>query len=112
MGKPLTSEELNEMNGMVIDCETEQYETEVIRTGVRKGMIAFVCAICIMTIAEILTGHRIDFGKVAVVFLVSGIMNLTEGKKLNNRKTLNKGILELVCTVLFFTLYIGELVLL
>lgn len=108
----VTSEDLEELIGVDIDCETAQAETEALRIGIRNSMIALICAICIMIIAEILTGNRVDFGKMAVIPLISSILNLTEGKQLNDQKAKKKGIFEAVVTGILFILYIGEIVLL
>lgn len=88
-----------------------EYELLVERKALAKGGIAAVVLCTAMILIELFFFKTIDFGKPALLLLVSGHTNMYQGKTHVAMKKRVVGIVELILAILFVVLYIGELML-
>lgn len=110
-GDYMTSEEILKaaQDNNIVKEEIGGIEKLVERRGVLYASAAGVLLCTIMILIELLIIKRIDFGKPAVLFLISGISNIYEHKHFCNKKMLALGIIEIIVTIVFLGLYVGAL---
>ncbi len=82
-------------------------ENETSRKAINNALAVGVLFLAAMIVAEIFLVKRIDFGKPALLLLISAISSILEGKNNHKRKELIVGIIEGVGTLFFLLLYIG-----
>lgn len=87
-----------------------EYEKEITRKGVAYASMAGVILCLAMVAIELLVIKKLDFGKPAIIILLSSVINLYEGLKMNNRKLIISGGIEAVLFIVCTILYIGVFV--
>ncbi len=90
--------------------EIGEAERDVMRKSLLHSMIVVTILCIIMIILELIIVRKIDFGKPALLLLLSGTSDFLEGKRSNNKKGLTIGIVQIIAAVSLTLLYIGALV--
>lgn len=86
-----------------------EYENQI---GRRSAMLAAAIAIfvvIIMFLIEYIAFHRLDFGKPAIICLMSATSDLYEGIRTKKARKIIFGVITSLFSVLFIGLYIGAL---
>lgn len=85
----------------------DEYERDSSRKGLLYGMMAGVILYMVMIIIEFVVLRNPDFGKPAILLIISGVSSLFEGRKLHVKKLIISGMIELIVALFFMVLYIG-----
>ena len=84
-----------------------EYEREVVRKSLAYGAAFGVTIVTIMILVELFLIKKMDFGKPALLFAISGYADFYEGSKSRIRRKKVKGTIELIVAVFGILLYIG-----
>lgn len=87
--------------------EMGEYEQTVVRKALMYASAFGVVLWSIMLAMEILVFKKIDFGKPAILFAISGFSKLYEGKKIYEKKKIRGGLIEIFVAIIWVLLYIG-----
>ena len=90
--------------------EIGEAERDVMRRSLLHSMIVVVIVCIVMIIIEWVVVRKIDFGKLALLVLFSGVSDFLEGKKNNTKKMLTLGIVQIIAALALVLLYIGALI--
>ena len=85
-----------------------EFEKEVGRKGVISALGVSVILCVIMALFELFILKKPDTGKPAIVLAISATMNIYDGKKIKDRKTLIKGVVIGIIAVLLIVVYFAE----
>lgn len=89
--------------------DTGEYERNVARKAIMYGAASGVMLCTIMSVVELWIFKKIDFGKPAMLFAISGFALLYEGIKGKDKKKFIGGLSEMFISVFCLFLYIGAL---
>jgi hypothetical protein len=81
----------------------KQVSTKAILYGLMVGIVFLI----FMTLIELFVLKKIDMGKFALVFIISGIIDLYEGVVCKKKATMVAGIIMLILALIFFIAYLG-----
>ena len=84
-----------------------EYEKEIVRKSLAYGAAFGVAIVTIMSLVELFLVKKMDFGKPALLFAISGYADFYEGSKTRIRRKKVKGTIELIVAVFGILLYIG-----
>ena len=88
----------------------DEYERSVSRKGISYAVMAAMSIVVAMCLAEIFIKKSVDYGKFVIVFAMSSIMDIYEGRIENNKKSMRNGIVTGIIAVVFLGVYIGALI--
>ena len=86
-----------------------EFENRVQTKGAILGAGVAIIVAAIMFYVEYLVFHRFDYGKPAIILLISFVSDLHDGVKLKSKKKVIIGIITAVLFVLCMIMYIGAL---
>lgn len=95
------------------DSIDEKTEGEAEKANLRRGNMYAACAgvaLCvIMIIVECIACKQFDFGKIAIIFIISTVSELYSGFKTSSKKTIISGFVSAFLTIVCLIFYIGGL---
>ena len=86
-----------------------EHENEILRKALLVALAMVTVVIIVMSIVEMFVFHRLDFGKIFIVFLLGAIVDLMEGYGTNNVKEKIRGGILAAFSFVFLLLYVGGL---
>ncbi len=89
--------------------ETGEYEKTVARKAIMYGAALGVMLCSVMSVVELWILKKVDLGKPAMLFAISGFANLYEGRKCKEKKKVISGLIEIIIAVFCLLLYVGAL---
>ena len=84
-----------------------EFEKETANKAMASAICASVVAMIVMVVAELLVYRKIDLGKPALLLIVTCVVELCQGRKLQNKKQVVRGVVEAIVAALFLILYVG-----
>lgn len=87
----------------------DEYEREISQMAGRIAVATGIICLMVMFLVEWFLLKQYDFGKPFLVFLMSGIADVIEGRKKTKRFMFIRGIGSLLLAVLFLLIYITRL---
>lgn len=87
--------------------EMGEYEQTVVRKSLMYAS-AFGVGLClIMLVVELIMFKKMDYGKPAILFVLSGFSKIYEGRKLKEKRKVIGGLIEMFGAIFCILLYIG-----
>ena len=84
-----------------------EFEKETANKAMAGAICVSVVTMIVMVVAELLVFRRIDLGKPALLLIITSFVELHEGRKLQNKKQVVRGVVEAIVAALFLILYVG-----
>ena len=86
-----------------------EFENQVGRKGAMLAAAVAIFAVIIMFLVEYIVFHRLDFGKPAIICIMSAASDLYEGIRTKKTGKTIWGVVTTLFAALFIGLYIGAL---
>ncbi len=86
-----------------------EFENQIGRRGAMLAAAIAIFLVLIMFLVEYIVFHRLDFGKPAIICIMSTASDLYEGIRTKKTGKIIKGVITFMFFALFMVLYIGAL---
>lgn len=87
--------------------KTGEFEKETSNKAMAGAIGVAMIAMIVMVVAELLVYRRIDLGKPGLLALITCFVELHQGRKLQKKQQVVRGVVEAIVAALLLILYVG-----